>query len=309
MHDVRAIREEPERFISGWERRGVQGARGVVEQVLADDRALRAGQTELQQVQARRNEASKLIGAAKAKRDEAGAAALMAEVAALKARAPELEAAVRDGEARLSGPAGELAKHPNLAADDVPEGEDEAGNVEVRRWGDPADTLAARLDAPKDHATLGEALGLMDFERAARMSGSRFVALKGGLARLERALGQFMLDVQTVEHGYGEVSPPLLVRDEAMFGTGQLPKFEKDLFQTADINLDRAASEASEISMIEDDEGTVVGDDGWEAAGGILRLVREQIFETRRWLIPPPRSPSPTSSARRSRRRSGSPCA
>ena len=232
MHDVRAIREEPERFISGWERRGVQGARGVVEQVLADDRALRAGQTELQQVQARRNEASKLIGAAKAKRDEAGAAALMAEVAALKARAPELEAAVRDGEAKLSGPACELAKHPNLAADDVPEGEDEAGNVEVRRWSDPADTPAARLDAPKDHATLGEALGLMDFERAARMSGSRFVALKGGLARLERALGQFMLDVQTVEHGYGEVSPPLLVRGEALFGTGQLPKFSDDLYVT-----------------------------------------------------------------------------
>ncbi len=227
MHDARAIREEPERFISGWERRGVADALGVVRGLQETDRALRAAQTAVQALQSRRNDASKLIGAAKAKKDEAQASALMAEVAGIKDQIEaELDAERRHGQALKDA----LAALPNLPAVDVPEGEDEADNVEVKRWGDPSALAAARLDAAKDHATLGEALGLMDFERAARMSGSRFVALKGGLARLERALGQFMLDVQTVEHGYGEVSPPLLVRDEAAFGTGQLPKFKDDLF-------------------------------------------------------------------------------
>ena len=222
MHDVRAIREEPERFISGWERRGVADALGLVRSLQETDRALRAAQTAVQALQSRRNDASKLIGAAKAKRDEARAAELMAEVAGIKG---EIEAQLEAERAAGQSLKDELAKLPNLPAADVPDGPDETANVEMKRWGDPASLPAARLDAPKDHATLGEALGLMDFERAARMSGSRFVALKGGLARLERALGQFMLDVQTVEHGYGEVSPPLMVRDEAMFGTGQLPKF------------------------------------------------------------------------------------
>ena len=131
----------------------------------------------------------------------------------------------------------------------MPEGEDEAGNVEVKTWGDPHAVPAARLNAPKDHAALGEALGLMDFERAARMSGSRFVALKGGLARLERALGQFMLDIQTVEHGYGEVSPPLLVQREAAFGTGQLPKFEKDLFRA--VSFDAELYESDLDTLVE----------------------------------------------------------
>ena len=227
MHDARAIREEPERFISGWERRGVADASSLVESLITTDQMLRASQTTVQQLQSRRNDTSKLIGAAKAAKDEERAQRLMAEVADFKAGIEqELEAERQFGQQLKD----ELAKLPNLPADDVPEGADEAGNVEVKRWGDPASLPAARLNAPKDHATLGEALGLMDFERAARMSGSRFVALKGGLARLERALGQFMLDVQTTEHGYGEVSPPLLVRDEAVFGTGQLPKFGEDLF-------------------------------------------------------------------------------
>ena len=232
MHDVRAIREEPERFISGWERRGVADALAVVRGLGETDRALRAAQTAVQALQSRRNDASKLIGAAKAKRDEAQASALMAEVAGIKG---EIEAQLEAERAAGQSLKDELAKLPNLPAADVPDGPDETANVEVHRWGDPSALPAARLDAPKDHATLGEALGLMDFERAARMSGSRFVALKGGLARLERALGQFMLDMQTVEHGYGEVSPPLLVRDEAVFGTGQLPKFSDDLFQTLDL--------------------------------------------------------------------------
>ena len=227
MHDIRAIREEPDAYIAGWERRGVADALSVVRELQATDVALRAAQTAVQALQSRRNDASKLIGAAKAKKDEAGAHALMAEVAGIK---DEIEAQLAAERTHGQALKDALAALPNLPAADVPEGEDEAGNVEVKAWGDPAALPAARLDTPKDHATLGEALGLMDFERAARMSGSRFVALKGGLARLERALGQFMLDMQTVEHGYTEVSPPLLVRDEAVFGTGQLPKFTDDLF-------------------------------------------------------------------------------
>ncbi|MDI1364159.1 MAG: serine--tRNA ligase, partial [bacterium] len=125
-----------------------------------------------------------------------------------------------------------LASLPNLPAADVPPGEDEAGNVEIRRWGDAGKLPAGRLNAPKDHVDLGAALGGMDFEAAARMSGARFVVLKGQIARLERAIGQFMLDLQTVKHDYVEVSPPLLVKDEALFGTGQLPKFAEDLFRT-----------------------------------------------------------------------------
>ena len=125
-----------------------------------------------------------------------------------------------------------MASLANLPADDVPLGEDEHGNVEVRRWGDPKDVPAATLNKPKDHVDLGEGLGMMDFEAAARMSGARFVVLKSQIARLERALGQFMLDLQTVQNGYMEVSPPLLVKDEALFGTGQLPKFAEDLFRT-----------------------------------------------------------------------------
>ncbi len=238
MHDIRAIREEPDRYVRGWTSRGMADALGVVTRLVERDAHLRAAQTAVQAAQSRRNDASKLIGAAKAAKDEARAAALMAEVAGLKGEIEaQLEAERTHGQALKD----ELAALPNLAAAGVPEGEDEAGNREEKRWGDPAQTPAARLDAPKDHATLGEALGLMDFERAARMSGSRFVALKGGLARLERALGQFMLDMQTGEGGYTEVSPPLLVRDEAVFGTGQLPKFEEDLFKAAIFDRQRFA--------------------------------------------------------------------
>ena len=231
MHDVRAIREEPERFISGWERRGVADALGLVRGLQETDARLRAAQTAVQALQSRRNDSSKLIGAAKAKKDEARAAELMAEVAGIKG---EIEAQLEAERAAGQSLKDELAKLPNLPAADVPEGADEHGNVEVKRWGDPAALPAGRLDTPRNHADLGEALGMMDFERAARMSGARFVALKGPLARLERALGQFMLDVQTVEHGYGEVSPPLFVRQEAAFGTGQLPKFYDDLFLVMD---------------------------------------------------------------------------
>ena len=226
MHDVKAIRDNPEAYVRGWSARGVGDAAGVVGTLLKVEADLRAAQTALQDGQAKRNEASKLIGKAKAAKDEAEAQRLMSEVEALKG----LIAAHFDREGEAGAQLREmLAALPNLPAEEVPVGPDEDANAEVRRWGEPF-----AITNPRDHVDLGEAMGLMDFEAATRMSGSRFVALKGQLARLERAIGQFMLDLQTLEHGYTEVSPPLLVRDEAVFGTGQLPKFAEDLFHTTD---------------------------------------------------------------------------
>lgn len=223
MHDIRAIRENPATFDAGLARRGVEPHAA---EIIALDEKRRALATELQGMQTRRNEASKAIGQAKARKDEATATALMAEVATLKERMPALE-----GEEQQAGTALDtlLAALPNLPADEVPEGADEDGNVEVGRWGEPP----AFDFEPKEHADIGPALGL-DFESAAAIAGARFAVLKGGIARLNRAIGQFMLDVQTLGNGYMEVAPPLLVRDEAAFGTGQLPKFREDLFQTTD---------------------------------------------------------------------------
>jgi seryl-tRNA synthetase len=223
MHDIRAIRENPELYEKHWAAKGLSGRVG---EILDLDGRLRAAQTKLQAAQADRNETSKKIGQAKAKKDEAEAARLMAHVEALKKILEEQAEVEREtGEALRAV----LAALPNLPAPEVPPGEDETDNVEVRRWGEPR-----AIAQPKDHVELGEGLGLLDFEAAARMSGARFTVLKGRLARLERALAQFMLDLQTAEHGYLEVSPPLLVRDEAVFGTGQLPKFAEDLFHTTD---------------------------------------------------------------------------
>ena len=224
MHDIRAIRENPQVYVAGWSSRGVDAADGLVADILRLDAELRRAQTTGQDALSKRNAASKLIGAAMGRKDMAEADRLKAEVEALKgeiAAAAEVEAAVGKELRDL------LAAQKNLAAEDVPEGEDEAGNVEVGAWGEPRRTGPA-----KDHADLGEALGMLDFEAAAKMSGARFAVLKGQLARLERAVGQFMLDMQTDKHGYLEVNPPYLVGDEAMFGTGQLPKFEEDLFKT-----------------------------------------------------------------------------
>ncbi|ATC31488.1 serine--tRNA ligase [Caulobacter vibrioides] len=226
MHDIKAIRENPEAYDRHWSAKGRSGA---AEEAVALDAQLRAAQTTLQEAQAKRNESSKLIGMAKAKKDEAEAARLMAEVESLKG----VMATAAEAESLAGGQLRDLlASLPNIPAAEVPAGEDEHGNVEQRRWGDASKLPAGKLNAPKDHVDLGAALGGMDFEAAARMSGARFVVLKKEIARLERAIGQFMLDLQTVEHGYTEVSPPLLVKDEALFGTGQLPKFEEDLFQT-----------------------------------------------------------------------------
>lgn len=227
MHDIRAIRDNPAAFVSGWSSRGVADAQALVDEILTLDTALRAAQTAGQTALARRNESSKLIGAAMGKKDLVEAERLKGEVESLKGEIAAAEAE----EARVGKALRDLlAAQKSLAADDVPDGEDESGNVLVGRpWGAPREGGPA-----KDHADLGEALGLLDFEAAAKMSGSRFAVLKGGLARLERAIGQFMLDVQTNEHGYLEVNPPYLVKDEAMFGTGQLPKFEEDLFRVGE---------------------------------------------------------------------------
>ena len=268
MHDIRAIRENPQVYVAGWSSRGVDEPDGLVADILRLDAELRHAQTTGQDALAKRNAASKQIGAAMGKKDMAEADRLKAEVEALKgdiAAAAEVEARVGKELRDL------LAGLKNLAAEDVPDGEDEAGNVEVSRWGTPREGGPA-----KDHADLGEALGMLDFEAAAKMSGARFAVLKGQLARLERAVGQFMLDLQTDQHGYLEVNPPLLVRDEAMFGTGQLPKFEEDLFKTGDFN---AAFEAIHEAV---NEG-VKRNEGGEPFSFSVNL-REQLDA--RYLIP-----------------------
>jgi seryl-tRNA synthetase len=229
MFDIKAIRDNPAAFDAGIKRRGLEPlSSGLV----ARDEELRAIKTRLQEAQARRNAASKEIGKAKGAKDEALASKLMAEVASLKDQLQADEDKQRELEAALER---ELAVLPNIPLADVPDGADETANVEVRRWGDPKTMPAASLNKPKQHFELGEALGLMDFEAAARISGARFVVLKGQLARLERALAMFMLDIHTGEFGYTECQVPLLVRNPAMYGTGQLPKFKEDLFQTSKI--------------------------------------------------------------------------
>lgn len=230
MHDIKALRETPEAYVKGWSSRGRESAQADVDALLALDKALRAAKTAFETNQAQLKKLSGEIGKAKAQKDEARAAELMTEVEGLKGAIAEAQETERQTEEDLRTL---LASLPNIPFDDVPLGEDEGGNVEIRRHGAPN-----ILSFPaKDHADLGEALKLMDFEAAAKMSGSRFVVLKGQLARLERAIGQWMLDTQTTEHGYTEVNPPVLVKDHALFGTGQLPKFEEDLFKTASFDF------------------------------------------------------------------------
>jgi seryl-tRNA synthetase len=244
MHDIRAIRLDPDAYDTGWTKRGVAPASAGL---VALDEARRAAQTTLQQAQSRRHEVSAQIGRAKASGNAEASEALMAEVESLKREIAEQSAVEAELAAQLRD---QLANLPNLPAPEVPPGEDETANAEVRRWGEPYP------DGPaKDHVDLGAALGMMDFEAASRMSGARFVVLRAGLARLERALGQFMLDVQTQEHDYVEVSPPLLVRDEAVFGTGQLPKFAEDLFRTTD---GRWLIPTAEVSLTNTVAGSII---------------------------------------------------
>ncbi|MES2782877.1 MAG: serine--tRNA ligase [Pseudomonadota bacterium] len=223
MHDLKYIRENPADFDAALARRG---AAPVATSILALDENRRAILTEMQNAQARRNEASKAIGAAMGKGDTATAEALKAEVAQLKDTLPQLEESERAAGAELDAL---LAGLPNLPAADTPDGADETQNVEIARWGNPRD-----FDfEPRDHADVGPALGL-DFETGVLISGARFTFMRGQMARLNRALGQFMLDYQTAQRGYTECATPYLVRQESLFGTGQLPKFAEDNFQTTD---------------------------------------------------------------------------
>lgn len=285
MHDIKAIRENPDAYVAGWSSRGVDNAAEVVARLLALDVELRAAQTAGQDGLSKRNAASKAIGAAMAKKDMAEADRLKAEVETLKgeiATAAEIEA--KAGAALRK----ELLELKNLAAPDVPDGEDESQNVQVATW------QSGREDAPrpvqlafsKDHTDLGEALGQLDFEAAARMSGARFAVLKGKLARLERAIGQFMLDMQIDQHGYQEVNPPYLVREQAMYGTGQLPKFKEDLFFASSII---PWGEASRIEK--EPTGVVLNSDArilWDEEADTITLAGDDTspIDEMRYLIP-----------------------
>ena len=229
MHDIRVIRENPKAFDEGLGRRWLPPR---ADSLIALDESRRAAILELQKAQERRNAASKEIGAAMARKDAAAAEALKAEVAGIKTAMPELEAKEREAGAALDEA---LAAIPNLPLAEVPLGKDENDNVEVRRHGAPPKFPDGFK--PKEHFDIGEALGLMDFDAAAKLSGARFVVLKGALARLERALMQFMLDLHTQEHGYEEINPPVLVRSDAMKGTAQLPKFREDQFAASAIKI------------------------------------------------------------------------
>ncbi|MGE5534564.1 MAG: serine--tRNA ligase [Acidobacteriota bacterium] len=257
MYDIRWIREHPEDFDRGLKRRGLEP---LSAKLLALDEKRRALIVKLEQAQARRNAASKEIGQAKAKKDEAGAQKLMAEVGALKTSIPQMEAEEKEASAALDK---ELAQIPNLPLDEVPDGKDEHDNVEHHVWGNKRNYAFT----PKQHFELGEALGQMDFELAAKLSGARFVVLKGGLARMERALGQFMLDVQTGDNGYTEINPPLMVRDDVMFGTAQLPKFAEDQFEAL-TGVDALMKRIDSIGSAE-----------------VVQYARE-LGGNRRWLIP-----------------------
>lgn len=224
MLDIKWIRENPEALDKALAKRGSESRSS---ELIALDEKRREHVGKVQAAQERRNAASKEIGKAMAEKDAETADRLKAEVGELKAFLTEAEETERRLIKELNDA---LSTLPNVPADDVPLGEDEAGNVEIRRIGNQRNFSFT----PKEHYELGEALGFMDFERAAKIAGSRFTVLKGPLARLERALGQFMLDLHTTEHGYMETMPPLMVRDEAVYGTGQLPKFTEDLFRTTD---------------------------------------------------------------------------
>ncbi|MEO0613056.1 MAG: aminoacyl--tRNA ligase-related protein, partial [Pseudomonadota bacterium] len=272
MYDLKEIRHAPDDFDAGLARRGVAAQAAAV---LALDEKARALTVQMNDAQAARNAASKAIGAAKASGDEAEFNRLRAEVDALKASLPTLEADERkireDIHALLAG-------LPNAPADDVPAGSDETDNVKLRAHGTPRTEGAF-----KQHFDLGEPLG-MDFEIAARLSGSRFVLLRGQMARLERALGQFMLDLHTNEFGYEEVSPPLLVRDEPIFGVGQLPKFTEDLFTASDINKREELLDAALVGINDSYRATPEGPERLTQA--IKKTLDGAQTREQFWLIP-----------------------
>src|SRR5262245_12735679 len=242
MHDIRFIREHPADYDRALNRRPFDAESQKLfssQNLLAIDERRRAAIQKFEQAQARRNAASKEIGQAKAKKDEATAQKLMAEVNELKTTLPGFEAEAKAAEEELNKV---LATIPNLPLAEVPDGADEHGNVEHHKWGQKRDYAFK----PRQHFELGEALGMMDFEAAAKMSGARFVVLKGGLARMERALAQLFLDMHTGEHGYTEVNPPLMALDHTMFGTTQLPKFANDLYKIEVIDFEKIESQVDD---------------------------------------------------------------
>ncbi|WP_395779972.1 serine--tRNA ligase [Aquidulcibacter sp.] len=240
MHDLKALRDDPAHYDASWALRGLSAQTPAILEI---DSRLRTAMTKRMEAEAVRNSASKAIGAAKAQKNEAEAARLMAEVAEAKAVMEESSQIEAVAQAKLDAIIQALPNLPDLG---VPEGDDETGNVVVKHWGTPPQFQFV----PKDHVAIGEALRGMDFEAAARMSGSRFVVLSGQMARLERALGQFMLDQHTEKNGYQETNAPVLVRDHALFGTGQLPKFEEDLFKTTDGRYLIPTSEVSLTNLV-----------------------------------------------------------
>ena len=296
MHDIRFIREDFAAFRKALTRRPLSGEQlAEIDGILELDARVRALTTSKQECEAARNAASKEIGKAKASKDESRAAELMAEVAALTLKLDETAASEADLLKRRDGI---LSALPNLPAADVPDGPDEGANLEVRRWHLKDGGEPPALDLTADHVTLGENLGLMDFEAAARLSGARFVVTKGALARMERALAAFMLDLHTGEFGYTEINPPLLVKDHAMFGTGQLPKFVDDQFTAArtvsredllfealqrfDEEFERRKGAKPTEVMKELLEKAPTREDFWlipTAEVALTNLVREQILE------------------------------
>jgi seryl-tRNA synthetase len=246
MHDIKFIREHPEEFDAGLKRRGLAP---MAQSLMEFDRTLRQAQTDLQENQTQANAIAREIGTAK--RDGADAAPLMRKAEEIKSARALLEAREREVTEQVRTI---LAAIPNLPAADVPEGRDETGNVRVSGWGTPREFNYK----PLEHDEIGPKLGLMDFERAARMSGARFTVLKGAFARLERAIAGFMLDLHTREFDYTEISPPVLVRDNALYGTGQLPKFAEDLFKTT---LDHWLIPTAEVPLTNLVAGEILNED------------------------------------------------
>ena len=281
MHDIKSIRDNPDAFDAALKRRGLEP---LSSSLLAIDEKRRAAIMASEQALARRNSASKEIGDAKKAKDDTRASKLMAEVAELKTTLPQLELAAKAADEEL---AAALAEIPNLPLDEVPDGIDERGNVQRHIFG----AVRNYAFTPKSHDELGDALGSMDFETAAKLSGARFVVLKKGLARLERAIGQFMLDLHTNEHGYTEVNPPLLVRDNVMFGTGQLPKFRDDQFAattavaTGDFEsriLEETLKSVAELQS----QGTLNEVSISRIVANAIRISEADSQRVNRWLIP-----------------------
>ena len=271
MHDLKAIRENPAEYDKLWAKRGLEP---LSKSILDKDALIRKAMQVVQDAEAARNKSSKLIGQAMAKGDKDEAERLKTEVAGAKNVIAAMGAQLDGERAELQAL---LAGIPNVPFEDVPEGEDEDGNVELHKYLEPT-----KLGfEPKDHANLGEVLGMMDFETAAKMSGARFVVLSGLLSRLDRALAAFMLDLQTEEHGYTETTPPFLVHTHTMFGTAQLPKFEDDQYRVADFNLNELEKQAESVEQM---ANSIRENSMWilpTAEVALTNIVRESIIDAK----------------------------